>query len=327
MKLSEFYEKEKFYININGFSFYRDYITIEEGELFVDEERRLYYRETPTGGTTLIHTDVGEWIYLNNNKIICSSFYLEDIGEATHIVVVNIKGEIISSGVLTPSGLVYTKNNTLIKEDPFQHFTQIYDLADCKSPIMFYNDAFLIPRYYPHSDFLYCEFFDYNGNFLKEKTSEFFQNIFLQHFIYSFLKIKDFFEAVRKNKFTEEQKKAVDALRMLREQPEKITYELIGYIIDLCFKTGCADNFAVSGYLKIKKHLINNEIYDNLLKPLLNIMVINQSGDFGRRNTKFVSSTIAKKIIRATKGRTETLYKIIFNIDLLWNCMQEMNGF
>ena len=109
---------------------------------------------------------------------------------------------------------------------------------------------------------------------------------------------------------------------MLREQPKKITYELIDYIIDLCFKTGYADNFAVSGYLKIKKHLINNGIYDELLKPLLNIMVINQSGEFGRKNTKFVSSTIAKKIIQAINYKIEEPNVIITNIDLLWEYMK-----
>lgn len=322
MKLSEFYNKEKFYINIDGFSFSRDHIITEYGELFVDEEIRLYYRDASTGITTLIYTDVGEWIYLNDNKIICSPYYSDDMDEATHIVIVDIKGDIVSSGALTPFGLIYTKNTALIKEDSTQHSTEIYDFTNCNTPIMFYNDAFLIPRYYPHSDFLYCEFFDYNGNFLKERTNEFFQNVFLQHFLYSFLKLHDFFEALTKDKLTEEQKKAVHTLYMLREQPKKITYELIDYIIDLCFKTGYADNFAVSGYLKIKKHLINNGIYDELLKPLLNIMVINQSGEFGRKNTKFVSSTIAKKIIQAIKYKIEEPNVIITNIDLLWEYMK-----
>lgn len=43
MKLSEFYPNEEFVYTIEGIQFSRDYQKIDNGELYIDEERNLYY--------------------------------------------------------------------------------------------------------------------------------------------------------------------------------------------------------------------------------------------------------------------------------------------
>lgn len=127
MRLSEFYTKEKFYYKIDGVRISRDLIKTKNGELYVDEDRNLYYKVN-SSSPTLLHTDVGEWIYFNDNKIICESYHFDDSFGTNYICIVDIYGNIQALGAITQFGFVYSKDNHIIKEDSNQNETVIIEL-------------------------------------------------------------------------------------------------------------------------------------------------------------------------------------------------------
>ena len=127
MRLSEFYTKEKFYYKIDGVRISRDLINTKNGELYVDEDRNLYYKEN-SSSPTLLRTDVGEWLYFNDNKILCESSNFDDSFVPGYICIVDIYANIQASGAITQFGLVYAKDNHIIKEDSNQNETVIIEL-------------------------------------------------------------------------------------------------------------------------------------------------------------------------------------------------------
>lgn len=312
MKLSEFYQDEKFSYTVDGFQFPRIYQKTENGELFLDEDSNLYYKGTSSPSPVLLHTDVGEWIYFNETKIVCSASDLDNSGDAIYVCIVDIKGNLIVSGSLTQFGLVYTRNGQIIKEDPNQTETVIFELNSPQSPVMYWNDSFSLPFYYPYSDFLYNKFYDYDGVFLEDKTKSAFLQMFLRDLIYSFVNCP-----IGLSGLTGQQKKALDKLDEIRFGTTKVTYDVVDRIISIAEEGNISDKYAVKGYQMIKKLFVLHGINDSLVKPMLNIMAISRSGEFGRRSYKWISILNAKRIETIAKKSRDDFKNIMLDIALL----------
>lgn len=312
MKLSEFYPNEEFVYTIEGIRFSRDYKKIDSGELYVDEERNLYYKGVSSSSPVLLRTDVGEWIYFNETKIVCSASDLDNSGDAIYICVVDIQGNLIASGSLTQFGLVYTRNGQVIKEDPGQNETVIFELNSPQSPVMYWDDSFSIPYYYPYSDFLYNKFYDYDGNFLEDKTHSAFLQMFLRDLIYSFVKCP-----IGPYGLTLQQKKTLDELDKIRFGTTKVTFDVVDKIVALAEDGNISDKYAIRGYQIIKRLFISHGIKDNLVNPMLNIMAISRSGEFGRRSHKWISLVNAKRIEIIAKNTRDEFKNIVSDISRL----------
>lgn len=322
MKLSEFYTQEKFYYSIDGRSVYRDSIKTPRGELYVDDERDLYYKENRSDSPVFLRGDVGEWIYFNDDKIICSSFYSYSPFYSPNICIVDTCGNHIASGVLNEFGFIYTKNNKVIKETPNQEEYIIFELESNSSPVFFNDTSFTTVYYYPHSDFLYTKFYDYNGNYLEAQTKDHFVQMVLRDLIYGFIKhipIKDGVLDV-----TDEQMVKYKLLEKLRFETKstQVNFDLIDHIIGIIQEMGQVNEYAVKGYQIIKKAFNHHGIKENLILPLLNIMTIERSGDFGRRSYKWISITNAKRIDKIAAKSKHEFKDIIYNIELLWENMK-----
>jgi len=312
MKLSEFYSNEEFLYTIESIQFSRDYKKIDSGELYIDEERNLYYKGVSSSSPVLLRTDVGEWIYFNETKIVCSASDLDNSGDAIYICVVDIQGNLIASGSLTQFGLVYARNGQIIREDPNQTETVIFELNSPQSPVMYWDDSFSLPFYYPYSDFLYNKFYDYDGVFLEDKTKNAFLQMFLRDLIYSFVNCP-----IGPSGLTGQQKKALDALDEIRFGTTKVTYDVVDRIISIAEEGNISDKFAVKGYQMIKKLFVSHGINDCLVKPMLNIMAIGRSGEFGRRSHKWISLVNAKRIKSIAKRSKGNFCNIVTDISLL----------
>ena len=312
MKLSEFYPNEEFVYTIEGIQFSRDYKKIDSGELYIDEERNLYYKGVSSSSPVLLRTDVGEWIYFNDTKIVCSASDLDNSGDAIYICVVDIQGNLIASGSLTQFGLVYTRNDQIIREDPNQTETVIFELNSPQSPVMYWDDSFSLPFYYPHSDFLYNKFYDYDGVFQEDKTKSAFLQMFLRDLIYSFVNCP-----IGPLGLTGQQKKALDKLDEIRFGTTKVTYDVVDRIISIAEEGNISDKYAVKGYQMIKKLFVSHGINDCLVKPMLNIMAISRSGEFGRRSHKWISLINAKRIKAIAKRSKGNFCNIVTDISLL----------
>lgn len=324
MKLSEFYKKEKFSFSVDVMEFSRDYIKTENGELYVDEERDLYYRDSSSSSSALLRSDVGEWIYFNDSKIVCSSFYNYSPFDSSYICIVDIRGNHIASGVLNEFGLIYTRNNKVIKETPKQEEHIIFELENNSPQVFFNDDSFTTVHYYPHCDFLYTKFYDYNGKYLEEETRSHFVQMVLRDLIYGFIKhipIKD-----GALDLTDEQMVKFKSLEKMRFETNatQINFDLIDQIIEIIREMGYANDYAVRGYQIIKKTFLKHNIEDNLVLPLLNVMAIERSGDFGRRSYKWVSITNAKRIERIAKKTKGDFKDVIYDIEIFWNMMREL---
>ena len=324
MKLSEFYTEEKFYYSIDGYSFYRDSIKTPHGELYVDEERDLYYRENSSSHPTLIHSDVGEWLYFNDNKIICSFFYDGGSCDSSYICIIDIRGKHIASGTLNSFGLTYTKDKKVINENSKQEERIILELKNDDLPV-FYNDASItMAHYYPYCDFIYTRFYDYNGKYLEAETKSHFVQMFLRDLTYGFIKhipIKDgVFD------LTNEQMNKLQTLEQIRFNTNftQVNIELVDHIIEIIEEMGYANKYAVKGYQIIKKIFIKHGLKDNLVLPLLNVMAIERSGDFGRRSHKWTSVTNAKRIEQIAKKTKNDFPNIVNDINLLWKYMKDI---
>lgn len=321
MKLSEFYTNEKFYYIINGISFPCTSCKTENGELYVDEERNLFYKENFSKSSVLLCSDVGEWIYFNDNKIVCSLYYIDNAWDEIYVRIVDIQKNATFPGSLTKHGLVYARDNKIIKENSKQEVTVIFELQSSKTPIMFWEDSFSIPFYYPHSKFLYEKYYDYDGNYLEEKTEKHFLRLFIREFAFSFLKPFPLTGTIAES-LSVQQSKLFNELDQIRFGTRKITYDLIERIISLTEEMQLSDNYTVRGYQIIKKVLIENDITDNLVKPLLNIMTINRSGEFGRISLQWISLTNAKRIEKIARKSKAEFKNIIYDIELLWEKMK-----
>ena len=320
MRLSEFYTKEKFYYKIDGVRISRDLIKTKNGELYVDEDRNLYYKEN-SSSPTLLHTDVGEWIYFNDNKIVCESYHFDDSFDTNYICVVDIHGNIQASGAITQFGFVYSKDNHIIKEDSNQNETVIIELNSSEIPVMYYDESFSISFYYPHSNFIYSKLYDYNGNYLKKETETTFLKMFLRDLIYAFTNCP-----IEPNGLIEQQKSALSQLDKIRFGTSKITYEIIDRIISVLEEGQILNKNAARGYQIIKKLFISYDIKDNLVKPLLNIMVVNQSGEFTRRTTKWISLINAKRIESIARKSKGDFKNIVYDIEQLWENMRVISS-
>lgn len=321
MRLSEFYSNEKFYNVIDGVSFPLTSCKTENGELYIDEERNLFYEETYSKSSVLLCSDVGEWIYINDNKIVCSLYYIDNAWDEIYVRIVDIQKNATLPGSLTKYGLVYARDNKIIKENSKQEATVIFALQNSKTPIMFWEDSFSIPFYYPHSKFLYEKHYDYDGNYLEEKTKECFLRLFIREFAFAFLKPFPLTGTIAES-LSVQQSKLFNELDRIRFGTTKITFELIERIISLTEEMQLSDNYTVRGYQIIKKVLIKNDITDNLVKPLLNIMTINRSGEFGRISLRWISLTNAKRIEKIAKKSKNEFKNIIYDIELLWDKMK-----
>lgn len=320
MKLSEFYPNDEFVYTIEGIQFSRDYQKIDNGELYIDEDRNLYYKGDSSSSPVLLRTDVGEWIYFNDKKIIYSASDLDNIGDAIYICIVDIFGNSIASGTLTQFGLVYKKDGLIIKEDPNQRENIIFELNSSQTPVMYWDDSFSIPFYYPYSDFLYDKFFDYDGNYLEEYTKNNFMQKFLRDLIFSFVNCP-----IAPSGLTSQQIKTFDALEKIRFGTSKITFDFVDQIIEVTEEGNISDKYAVRGYQKLKKLFIAHGVNDNLVKPLLNVMVVNRSGEFGRRSSRWVSLVNAKRIATIAKNNKDSFKNIVSDITLLWENMSAIS--
>lgn len=312
MRLSEFYSEENFYYSIDGILFPRYSQKTENGELYIDEERNLYYRDNASASSVLLNTDVGEWIYFNDKKIICSASDLDNIGDAIYICITDICGNPIASGTLTLFGLVYKRDSLIIKEDSNQKENIIFELNNPQTPVMYWDDSFSIPFFYPHSDFLYNKFYDYDGNYLEEKTKRTFIQMFLRELIYSFVSCP-----IAPSGLTSQQKKTLDALEKIRFGATKVTFDIVDQIIEILECGNISDKYAVRGYQKLKKVFISHGVNDNLVKPFLNVMIVNRSGEFGRRSSKWISLVNAQRIATIAKNNKESFKNIVADIALL----------
>ena len=317
MKLSEFYTSHEFYHLIDGLHFPHISCKTENGELYIDEERNLFYKANLSKSSVLLCSDVGEWIYFNDNKIICTASDLDVPYNERYACIVDIHGNIISSGALTQFGLVYTQNDSVVKEDPNQNKKVILKLKNISSPVIFFDDSFAIPAYYPYSNFLYCMFYDYDGEFLEDKTKNSFLAMFKRDLIYSFVNCP-----ISNTRLTEQQRNALSKFEEIRFDTSTVTFTTIDTIISLIEQENIVDKYAVRGYRKLKKLLISYEITDELVIPLLNIMVLNRSGEFGRRTIKFVSLVNAKRIELIAKNNKDNFKNIIYDIELIWENMK-----
>lgn len=186
MKLSDFYTNEKFYYIINGISFPCTSYKTENGESYVDEERNLFYKENSLKSSVLLCSDVGEWIYFNDNKIVCSLYYIDNAWDEIYVRIVDIQKNATFPGSLTKHGLVYARDNKIIKENSKQEVTVIFKLQSSKTPIMFWEDSFSVPFYYPHSKFLNEKYYDYDGNYLEEKRKSIFCDYLSVYLLFHF---------------------------------------------------------------------------------------------------------------------------------------------
>lgn len=302
MKLSEFYGVEVSY----------NVLKTENGELYLDKQSSLYYRETSASLPVLLRTDVGEWFYLNDEKIICSSSDLDNIGDSIYICILDTFGNTMASGSLTQYGLIYTRDNLIIKEDSKQKETIIFELSSNKTPVMYRDESFSIPFYYPYSDFLYEKYYDYDENYLEHETKQKFLQKFLRELIYSFTNCP-----MGPSGLTGQQKKALDKLDDIRFGTTKITSDVVDKIISIAEEGNISDKYAVKGYQMIKKLFVLHGINDCLVKPMLNIMAIGRSGEFGRRSHKWISLVNAKRIETIAKKSRGDFKRILFDIVLL----------
>ena len=323
MSLSEFYSNEKFYNVIDGVSFTLTSCKTENGELYIDEERNLFYRENTSKSPVLLCGDVGEWIYFNDNKIVCSSYYTDNAWDEIYIRIADIQKNATFPGSLTKHGLVYVKDNKIIKENSKQESAVLFELRSSKTPIMFWDDSFSVPFYYPHSEFLYEKYYDYDGNYLEEKTKEHFLQLFIREFAFAFLKPFPLTGTVAES-LSVRQNKIFNELDQIRFGTTKITYELIDHIVSLTEDMGLSDKYTVKGYQIIKNLFIKHGIKDNLVKPLLNVMTINRSGEFGRISLRWISLTNAKRIEKIAKKSKGDFKNIIYDIELLWENMERI---
>lgn len=321
MKLSEFYTNENFHRTIDGLYFPNVFCKTENGELYVDEERNLFYKKNSCNSSTLLCSDVGEWIYFNDGKIVCLSHYTDKACDEIYVRIIDIHRDATFPGALTQHGLVYARENEIIKENPKQESCVIFKLQNPKTPIMFWEDSFSVPFYYPHSHFLYEKYYDYNGNYLEKKTYEHFLQLFIRELAFAFLKSFPLTGTVAES-LTAQQSKLFDLLDNIRFATTKITFQLIDRIVFLSEDMGLADNYAVRGYRIIKNLFIKHGINDNLVKPLLNIMTVNRSGEFGRISTRWISLTNAKHIERIAKKCKGEFKNVIYDIELLWYSMK-----
>jgi len=84
---------------------------------------------------------------------------------------------------------------------------------------------------------------------------------------------------------------------------------------------GYVNKYSVKGYQIIRKIFIKHGLKDDLVLPLLNVMAIERSGDFGRLSSKWISLTNAKRIEKIAKKSKKEFKKIIYDINLLWEKM------
>jgi len=323
MRLSEFYSNEKFYNVIDGVSFPLISCKTENGELYIDEERNLFYEDTYSKSSVLLCSDVGEWIYFNDNKIVCSLYYVDNAWDEIYVRIVDIQKNATLPGSLTKYGLVYARDNKIIKETSRQEATVIFELQNPKTPIMFWEDSFSVPFYYPHSKFLYERHYDYDGNYLEEKTKECFLRLFIREFAFAFLKSFPLTGTVAES-LSVRQNEIFNELDQIRFGTTKITYELIDHIVSLTEDMGLSDKYTVKVYQIIKNLFIKHGIKDNLVKPLLNVMAINRSGEFGRISLRWISLTNAKRIEKIAKKSKGDFKNIIYDIELLWENMERI---
>lgn len=323
MRLSEFYTNEIFYHKIDGYLLSRDTCKTENGELYVDEDRRLYYRAASSSSDVLLCHNVGEWIYFNDRKIVCSLHYIDNAWDEICVRIVDIHGETTFFGSLTQHGLVYAKDDEIVKENSKQEVSVVFKLQSSKTPIMFWDDSFSVPFYYPHSKFLYEKYYDYDGNYLEEKTKEHFLQLFIREFAFAFLKPFPLTGTVAES-LSVRQNKIFNELDQIRFGTTKITYELIDHIVSLTEDMGLSDKYTVKGYQIIKNLFIKHGIKDNLVKPLLNVMTINRSGEFGRISLRWISLTNAKRIEKIAKKSKGDFKNIIYDIELLWENMERI---
>lgn len=326
MKLTEFYLNGRQNDGVSEPEIYPDYIKTNNGELYVDEERDLYYKANTSDIEVMLCGDVGEWTYLNDEKIICSPYYLDSVGDATHIRIVDIRGNQKASGTLTQYGLVYRYGNYIIKEDSEQKSKIIFELQNSKNMVDYWDDSFSLVMIYPHSNIIYHKFYDYDGNYLESKTNNQFVYLVWRELNYAFINHQVFWKLLSKDNFSVQQRNTLDEIEHLMFDSTSITYETLDQIILLLEEIELSDKYAVQGYKRLKDILALHNIKDELEKPLLNIMVLNQSGEFGRRTHKWISLTNARRIEKIAKISRGKFKSIICDIDLLWKNMKAVSA-
>ena len=322
VKLSEFYSKGQQRCDVTDRELYPDYIKIENGELYVDEERDLYYKSSNSNIDILLCSDVGEWKYFDDQKIVCAPYYLDSVGDANYIRIVDISGNQKASGTLTQFGLVYRADNYIIKENSEQETQIIFDLQGSQNVVEYWDDSFSIVMSYPHSNIMYNKFYDYDGNYLESKTNNQFIYLVWRELKYAFINHRLFSELLSKDSFSVRQRNTLSEIEHIIFESKSITYETLERIISLIEDIGFADKYAVQGYKKIKEILVAHNINNEIVKPLLNIMILNQSGEFGRRTHKWISLMNTRRLEKMAERSQEEFKNIIYDIDLLWEKMK-----
>lgn len=327
MKLTEFYLSREQNGGVPENEIYPDFIKTKNGELYVDEERDLYYKSNNSDADVLLCRDVGEWKYFDDEKIVCASYYMDSVGDASHIRIIDIWGNQKASGVLARLGMVYRMDNYIVKENSEQEIKIILDLQDSQSTIEYWEDSFSVVMSYPHSSIMYHRFYDYDGNYLEPKTNTRFVYLAWMELKYAFINHRVFWALLSKDAFSVKQRDALDEIEQLIFNSASITYEALDRIVFLLEEIGLSDKYAVRGYKRVKDILVSHNINDELEKTLLNIMVLNQSGEFGRENHKWISLTNARRIEKIAKMSDENFKNIIYDIDLLWKNMTAVSEY
>ncbi len=292
MKLSDVYGKEKFHIFIDGFSFPILSKKIESGELYLDEEGCLNYKASSSSCSAVIAYDIGEWIYIDDNKILVQYSFTNE----PFFQIVDIKGNIVGSGIITPTkSLLYKKNKRIIRESNNIE-SIVMELPSKKSIVMFDDDSFYMLKCHPCSNFMYHKYFDENGNYLLEKTKTHFMWLLMRDIVYIFIDSKKYFSVMENEDLYKENKIFYDKLHAIESDTQRLTYEIIDEIIDLLRTMGALNKYSYSSYEKIKQLLYKAKIHNDIEIPILNIFSLNMSGKYGRSSARFSSKNITTRL-------------------------------
>ena len=178
------------------------------------------------------------------------------------------------------------------------------------SPI-YSEDFFSITYHYPHSTFYFYNTYDYEGNLLKEKFQADFEDIILYYtFAYKLKKDIDI------DCITDEQIDLYNKLAEIRNDGNSDFKSKLEKSLKILKEADSLNTKEVKKYLRIIA-LLNKYSIVNLSLAMLNIMVINQSGEFGRKNN-FCSLKNSKIIDRMGKVYGKEFEKILTDINLFW---------
>lgn len=317
MRLSDVYGKDAIYNLISGHYFLKSSQKTNDGELFAEEDKLLY--KDKNGNNRIVAEDVDEWI-LRSDLLILYQLQFHD--EPTFWIT-NLIGERLGNGIILKSKeLLYTIADKVFLENPSGDKKLIMTLPSDKTPIMFDDDGFYLLQGFPYSDLIYHKCYDKEGNYLSEPTEKAFRQQLMRDLECTFLHWKKLNEATKNSDVPEWKRQIYHSLQELREEPI-LTYETIDKIIELATKAELIDEFSVTSYRKIEELLHYVGIENELEVPILNIISLNRTGEYGRISTRFSSYRISEMLFKIYRWvGSETFKKILYDPDSLNRVMK-----